>query len=437
MNEKLNASYFFDENKSNNRLILERQDKCDKYDYLAAVICGAIGGLIDIFLVGSPMDSTLQTWSDKQVDNAVNSFAKIMGFKSEGNADISRSINFLEQKFKVNYDQRYSSDVGNLFNMTTRDHHIKSLSHSPDIIGLFFSLLNQFTSTSSFISNGQVITINTQTYELQGRNFIARLFCGITNWIGHIMSDISGSSSTRMMGGRGSGLVMPFYELFQFCGFGNLKVGEIRYTLSEIATSAFKAGYDFRFGLNLAIPVIITDLLIRLVWSLRRYFQYKYPLKECIPTQKHNDLRIMLLFGNGTLCFMDTLDAGIRSGGNALMFFMRLNLIAWFRFVWLIVKEVCIKTGISNILQTNIEAYKRINTALTSYLNELKNIDIELFKKEVENYNKISSLFSSTTSQEELNKALLTIFDEMSISKPWKGDFDEHMSDKNKRLVFE
>lgn len=66
----------------------------------------------------------------------------------------------------------------------------------------------------------------------------------------------------------------------------------------------------------------------------------------------------MLLFGNGTLCVMDGIDAGIHSGGNYLAFFMKLNLIAWFRFVTLVLKEVCIRTGISNALQINIEAYR-------------------------------------------------------------------------------
>lgn len=86
---------------------------------------------------------------------------------------------------------------------------------------------------------------------------------------------------------------------------------------------AFQDGYDFRFSLAQSIPVIVTDLLIRLIWSLRRYFQFKKPLRECIPTQSHADLRVMLILGNGTLCVMDGIDAGIRANGNALRFFMR------------------------------------------------------------------------------------------------------------------
>lgn len=66
---------------------------------------------------------------------------------------------------------------------------------------------------------------------------------------------------------------------------------------------------------------------------------------------------------------------------------MRLNLVAWFRFVMLVLKEVCIRVCIASPLQMNIEAYKRINEVLRSYLHELEKLYIELFKKEAEEYN--------------------------------------------------
>lgn len=438
MDHKSNIEYPLMVNNKENQALLQADDKCDKYDYLVAVACGAIGGMIDIFLVGAPGDSKLGKWTDAQVDNAVKGFAKMSGWnpKEAQNGNVASAIGFLERKFKVNYDQRYNSDVGNLFNMNTKNHHMMSLSHSPDIVGLFFSVLNQFTSTSSFTANGQIITVNTETFELQGNNFISKLFCGIANWFGHIMSDMAGSSGGRGNAGRGTGVVMPFYELFQFCKFGKFDVGKDKQDLATIATRAFQEGYDFRFGLALAIPVVITDLSIRLIWSLRRRFQYGKPIKECIPISKHADLRIMLLFGNGTLCIMDGIDAGIRSGGNYLAFFMRLNLVAWFRFVTLVLKEVCIRVGISNALQKNIEAYKRINEALLSYLRELEKLDIELFKKETEAYINVVDVFSTAKSIEELNVMLLDTFESMGIDKPWEGSFDEHMSNKNATLVF-
>ena len=65
-------------NSDENRALIQTGDKCDKYDYLIAVACGAIGGMIDIFLVGAPGDSKLNAWTDAQVDNAVKGFAKII-----------------------------------------------------------------------------------------------------------------------------------------------------------------------------------------------------------------------------------------------------------------------------------------------------------------------------------------------------------------------
>jgi len=432
------------ENSKDSRELLQSKDKCDKYDYLVAVGCGAIGGLVDIFFVGTPKDSVLGKWTDTQVDNAVKGFAKKMGWSPRaGQEDNIRSaIGFLENGskksgfngFKVNYDQAKSTDVNNLFKMAPNNHHMLSLAHSPDIVGLFFSILNQFTATSTFIANGQLITIKTENFELQGNNFVSKIFCGIANWFGHIMSDIAGSSGSVK---RGSGVVIPFYELLGFCKFGKFNVGKDKQDLATIATRAFQEGYDFRHGLAMAIPVVITDLSIRLIWAIRRHFQYERPLKECIPTSRHDDLRIMLLLGNGTLCIMDGMDAGLRCGGNFLAFFTRLNLIAWFRFVTLVLKEVFIRVGIVDALQMNIEAFKRINEALLMYLHELEKIDIELFKKETEEYNKVVGIFSLAKTDKELNIMLLNTYDELRLNKPWQGDFDEHMSNKNGTLVFE
>ena len=119
--------------------------KCDKYDYLTAVGCGVIGGIIDIFLVGAPGDSILGKWTDKQVDNVVITFAKHMGWNpKQGNENnVKSAIGFLEREKGVNYDQRTTRDVGNKFTMSPGVHHMMSISHSPDVVGLFFSILNQ------------------------------------------------------------------------------------------------------------------------------------------------------------------------------------------------------------------------------------------------------------------------------------------------------
>lgn len=410
-------------------------DKCDKYDYLIAIGCGAVAGLIDIFMVGSPVDSKVLQWTDVQTDKVVMLFAKSCGWtpKAEKATNVSSAIGFLEKRFPVNYDQRHSGDVGNLFAMSAKNHHMKSLAHSPDIVGLFFSILNQFTSTSSFLNNGQLITIQTETYELMGHDFVSKLFCGIANWFGHIMSDVAGSSGSV---GRGSGIVIPFYELFQVCDYGSFQVGQDRNTFAVVATKVFQEGYDARFGLAMALPVLLCDLSIKLIWALKHYFYHKRPLKECIPSKRHDDLRVMLIIGTGTLCLMDGADAAIRSGGNWVAFFLRLNLIAWFRLAVLVLREVGIRAGISCPLQKELDAYIRINEALTEYICELKKIDMERFKREKENYACLLKKIQHASTEMDLNVLLKEEYRIQGVKLPYKGSFDDFMSDQSARLEF-
>ena len=105
---------------------MQNEDKCDKYDYIAAVACGAIGGMIDIFLVGAPRESTLAEWTDQQVDKAVMAFSRKMGWnpKEKNINNVKSAIGFLERNSKVNYDQGKPGDVNDLFNISPKTHHM-------------------------------------------------------------------------------------------------------------------------------------------------------------------------------------------------------------------------------------------------------------------------------------------------------------------------
>ena len=59
---------------------------------------------------------------------------------------LEKVISYLEQSFPVNYDARYSSDLldsEDITSMSSKNHHLMSLAHSPDIIGLLFSIIDQ------------------------------------------------------------------------------------------------------------------------------------------------------------------------------------------------------------------------------------------------------------------------------------------------------
>ena len=317
---------------------------CDKYDYMIAGTCGVIGGLIDILFVGMPGDSKLGNIADEHANKITEKFAEFVGWDKDkaiekGSNTTASAIGFLEKKYKINYDHATTHATGGAVNnLSLKNHHLKGLGHSPDIIGLFFSILNQFTNTSSFISNGKIITINTETFELQGDNFIAKIFCGFANWFGHIMSDWTGSSGTVGKGGRGTGVPIPFYNLFQMIDFGEF--GKNRQTFATITTKVFESGYDARHGMAMAIPVITTELLIRFMYTMKSHFYHEKSWKESIPSANIPEVRRMLLVGHGTLCLIDGADAFLRSGGNMVKILSRTNLLAWIRFGQLGLKEV-------------------------------------------------------------------------------------------------
>jgi len=379
------------EEKLNQKLALIGGRKCDKYDYLIAVSCGAIAGLVDIFLTGVPGESVLGKWSDAQTDRIVMAFAKRAGWKgADKGKGIASAIGYLEKTFPVNYDQRYTSDVGGAFQMGTRNHHFKSLAHSPSPIGLFFSILDQFQSKASFVANGQLIRIDTEHFELKGDTFHAKLFCGFCNWIGHIMSDVAGSSGSRGSGasGRGSGIAIPFYELLQFADVGEIQIGKARQSFAMLMTRVFQEGYDARFGVAMALPVILNELFIRVIWVIKQHFYHNRDWNECIPSSKHADLRCMLIVGNFTLCIFDGADAFIRSGGNPIQFVMRLNIIAWFKLVLMIFKEIMIWFDFTyEDLKLQLQC---INAALDEYLIRLKSIDYAKYELELSEIRAIS-----------------------------------------------
>ena len=342
-------------------------DKCDKYDYMIAAFCGLVAGIVDTLFVGAPGQGKLGQFTDKAADEMVQKIA-IMLWKGDGRSSVEgrpksapntleKAISYLEQSFPVNYDARYAADLlntnGVLSSMSPKNHHFLSLAHSPDIVGLLFSILDQFTGLASFIDKGKLIRLipikdarNNKVMYMQGTNIQSKLFCGVCNWLGHLASDLCGSSSTRRVGktGRGAGLPMPFYSLFLIMDFKNYDSK----SFSDIAIKIFEEGYDLRHGAAMAIPVLIEELSIKVIWAFKRHFYEKKDWKECIPSVKHADLRMMLLIGNAALCLVDGIDAGIRTslnGGNPITLVLHLNLIAWGRLIMLVFRELRLRYG--------------------------------------------------------------------------------------------
>ena len=146
--------------------------KCDKYDYMIAAFCGLSAGIIDALFVGTPGKGKLGNFTDKAADDMVQKIANMLwsgdgrstvdGKPKKAPDSLEKAISYLEQSFPVNYDARYGQDLfdsGSISSMSPKNHHLMSLAHSPDIVGLLFSILDQFTGKASFINNGKLIRL--------------------------------------------------------------------------------------------------------------------------------------------------------------------------------------------------------------------------------------------------------------------------------------
>lgn len=325
---------------------------CDKLDYALAASSGVLCGIIDIFLVGKPGESPVGDVTDKWFANRTTDFAKLCGWEGKGNGSLSSAIRFLEKKFKIPYDQRGAGDAGSIvFNLTPSNHHFKSLGHNPTLLGLFFSILDQFTNQSHFVTEGELTSLQNADgkFELRGSNVPEKLFCGFVNWFGHLISDMSGSSSNK---GRGMGIPSPFWgwtnDMIAIKRKLNISISQFDNTINELALSIYKEGYDIRFQATQIIPVFINEIIVRLVYAIRRLVKYFATIgKEersasamwiaCEPFS-NSTVKRMLTIAHGTFCMMDLGEATIRAfitgGGtfNVTEFFLRLNIVGVGRF---------------------------------------------------------------------------------------------------------
>ena len=205
-----------------------------------------------------------------------------------------------------------------IFNLNPSNHHFKSLGHNPTLLGLYFSILDQFSNTSHFISGGELIALEEAdgSFELRGNDVPSKLFCAFVNWFGHLISDMSGSSGSK---GRGMGIPSPLWswtnDIIAIKRKLNIPVSEFDKSINELAIQMYKEGYDARFQVTQAIPVFINEMIVRLIYSIRRLVRYYADVKSeersfrllwksCEPFSNATVKR-MLTVAHGTFCLID------------------------------------------------------------------------------------------------------------------------------------
>ena len=360
--------------------------QCDAVDYALAASSGVLCGLLDVFLVGRPGETVFGQITDEWYGKMVKKFTKLNGCSS---------LKELEEKYAVPYDQtRPGQAFKEILNITPRNHHFKSLAHNPSLLGLFFSVLDQFSSPnlSHFVSSGELITLvdSTSGFSLSGNNIISKLFCAFFNWIGHLISDVSGSSGSK---GRGMGLPSPLWtwsnDVIAIKRTLGIQASFFDKQMNELALQMFDDGYDVRFQTAQGIPVFINEMVTRLLYSIRRLirylsnlngdgFSFKAMWKECEPFTNATVKR-MLTVSHSAFCLVDITDVIIgvvsKGGGYAAIYeiCMKLNIVGIGRLTISLIGELSRACRIKKI-ESNKYLLEHREFIVKNYINGLHDL---------------------------------------------------------------
>lgn len=411
-------------------LILEKQNEiakldteidrltnhADALDYAISVTAGVITGLIDSLIVGEWNFEKAKAFSNKQMNEKVMAFAKKKGYKGDR---LNGAIKFLENKYPLPGDGAYKTilnDKTNKFDIITNSsHHLDDFCHHPTFIGLICCLIVQFRGETIYhdkFGDSYNLPITVNSYgQLQGKNPVSMLFCGVINWFitcgktianakGHWMSDFAGSGSSKKGGAGLPGSTMSLMkEISSLPGIKETNMSQMldklyRHGIGEgkkqinlgVFNSLFE-GASSKFDIRTenaikgelkrqALPIIINESLVRAFYFIRHFIQeYKANPKiedmdwnKVIPFNNRTISR-MLSISMGTFVAFDLADAAIRSAIEAgppnsptfwSKFILRVNFVGIGRFSIAIVTDAGM-----GIKKTNLE-YKKMLMQLES-----------------------------------------------------------------------
>lgn len=296
----------------------------DGVDYALAVSSGVIAGALDSFWVGEFNFQRGKAWSNQTVNNFVMKVAKSQGYEGDR---LGGAIKFLEDKFKLPSDSVWKSAGAEI---SAKSHHLDDFAHHPSPIGLFFSILTQFTQEGYFSNkNGEFfpITLDENGSKLIGHDFPSKILCGTVNWFMHLVSDMSGSNKTADAGmGIPGPLISLAKEISSLPGFKD--TGLAKHIHNAYVKNKFDLRAEMAVGYELgrqALPVVLNEAIVRAFYFVRRLAMEikattslsKIDWEKVMPWRNRTIVR-MLTIAHGTFTAIDLSDAAIRAGFKAI-----------------------------------------------------------------------------------------------------------------------
>ena len=299
-----------------------------------------------------------------------NTFNRVKNSDAENGTSkaLQRAIKKLEETYKIPSDNLFSgADIG----VETTTHHLDDLAHHPTVLGLVAAVAGTLFRTGIFSNKAGKWTIKFANVDKKKmlQMWIPVIVSGIltwllfvvkskykdeidsklpkpiqklivalaqvpaaitvltiaNNWMGHLASDMAGSSTSSRMGRDGMGIPGLFVSMFkEISSIPPLNLTPLPSVVNGIFSNQ---RFDMRHELALlselgrqAIPVILGDITVRTFYFIRRLvieLKVHKDLKSVnwrnvVPFNNRTIAR-MLTVESGTFTAVDLMDAAIRS----------------------------------------------------------------------------------------------------------------------------
>lgn len=254
--------------------------RLDKYDVAISAFAALVSAAVDILLVGIP-----QKGSDGLSAGTLANYVRDYFEKKYPEDKMQKLANSKESKVPFDaQDNRNTTEY--VQGLSAYYHRLLSLGHDP-VLGFIVGVFDIMTGRMTTIDKaGNVIS---QVMENYSDRTERNLFAALAKQILHFKSDITTSM----------GLPAPLMGLFNLLQFGS--IGEEEQTIAEVVQGMYYEGYDFIHFCSLSIPVMLTEVIVRLEYAIKR-IKEGYTIKESIPVslnrEKHPKLATMLFIAH-------------------------------------------------------------------------------------------------------------------------------------------
>ena len=288
--------------------------RLDEVDIIITALAGILSGALDCAFGGF-----IRQENGKSVPGPFSDFVS----RIFDTALPLERIKELEKLAKVTYDEvNNKTTTIPVDGLSSYFHRLVSLGHDP-VLGFVFGVLDMLRGTMTTLDfKGKFII---QAMDAYSDRKAQNLFEAISEVFLHMLSDVN----------TPKGLPAPFMAMFNKLQFG--ANGAEKLNIPEMVKSMYGQGYDFRHFCAMSIPVMITEVIVRVSYFIKRISE-GHSLIDSIPLSTSHEKKPKL----GTMLFLAHSTAtAINAGKIALTKDpLNINYPQWLSFASFAVKQL-------------------------------------------------------------------------------------------------